>query len=639
MANANGTLPTAPGNFFLKHISEPFEAYCCAMAADPSDGIRNESVLAKKVTDAYIKAYADAGYALPETEQIVSEWTLLADVARKTLNRQLEAGSKITRFKYMPAYVIARFLFLKKEYALINLVGEERDKTEKMGQPRPILCKYQERTGLWRECSMHNDESDFTMDCTEYSTLLKAGEVKQVFTMLVALCKCDDSKKRTRTIDKNLSAFNNGIFNWKTHELLPFSSDYVFLSKCPINLKKNVPEVHITEPDGSDWTFDKWMDSISTNAEMKYALYALIQATLRPYNDWRKIFFFVNSVGRNGKGTFGEVLKQIAPQAESLSFASLGEKFLPKSLIYTTLIISDENDAGDNERAKSERKAKALATHDCIDIECKGVDKITARPYLIQVHMYNSVPRMCDTTQSMLERLYMFKFEKSFRGVEKVYIKDQYLKRDDVLEWIVSYVAYTMPTLDKMPPLADSAELIQDVKEENNPVEAFLADFDYNFDWNFVPMSALYQIYTLWYRGTHAGNRAKMGDKTFAKVIKQIAAVRGDMEYKKDRPSNSAYNTAKMTCPVLREYRNRYNADYTAGKLPLIDDWMPDGYKTKKDWVNKCKSPVYGIYFIDVNSDVPENYDIDNIWTKIETPTPEAYNRANVGMTEQKQAS
>ena len=76
-----------------------------------------------------------------------------------------------------------------------------------------------------------------------------------------------------------------------------------------------------------------------------------------------------------------------------------------------------------------------------------------------------------------------------------------------------------------------------------------------------------------------------------------------------------------------------------AGKLPLLDDWMPDSYKTKKDWIDKCKSPVYGIYFSDVNSDVPENYNVDRIWTKIETPTPEAYNRANVGMTEQKQAS
>lgn len=628
----NVTLPPAPAKFFNNTFRNVISTATYLKIVD-------DSTLIRYTTDSYIAHYKNAGYALPEPEEITVQWMELAGQARETINIARSKGDKLARIKSMPPYAIAHFLFLKEEYALINLTGAERDKTEKMGQPRPILAKYQERTGLWRECSVTYDESDFTMDCMEYSTLLKASEVKQVFTMLVALCKCDDSKKRVRTIDKNLSAFNNGILNWKTHELLPFSPDYVFLSKSPIDLKQNVPEVHITEPDGSDWTFDKWMDSISTNAEMKYALYALIQATLRPFADWRKIFFFVNSVGRNGKGTFGEVLKQIAPQAETLPFAALGEKFLPKSLIYTTLIISDENDAGDNERAKSERNAKALATHDCIDIECKGVDKITARPYLIQVHMYNSVPRMCDTTQSMLERLYMFKFNKTFRGVEKVYIKDQYLKRDDVLEWIVSYVAYNMPALDKMPPLADSAELVQDVKEENNPVEAFLADFNYNFDWNFVPMSALYQIYTLWYRGTHAGNRAKMGDKTFAKVIKQIAAVRGDMEYKKDRPSNSAYNTSRMTCPILRDYRNRYNADYMAGKLPLIDDWMPDNYKTKKDWIDKCKSPVYGIYFTDVNSDVPENYDIDKIWTKIETPVPEPYSKANVGMAEQKQAS
>lgn len=372
---------------------------------------------------------------------------------------------------------------------------------------------------------------------------------------------------------------------------------------------------------------------------MKYALYALIQAVLRPFADWQKIFFFVNHRGRNGKGTFGEVLKQIAPQWDTTRFADLGTKFQPLSLIYDTLVISDENDAGQNEAAKSESFAKALATHDAVSLEAKGKDRITAEPYLIQVHMYNSVPKMLDTTPSMQARLYMFKFEKSFVGKEKRYIKNDYLKRKDVLEWVVNYVCYHMDTLEEMPPLRANAELVQEVKVNNNAVEAFLEEFEYDFGWNFVPVKALYQIFCMWYRGGHAGRAPKLGDKAFGRTVKQIAEDRTDMmEYKKARMNSAAFNTSKMVCPALWDYRAKYHADYVAGKLPLLYEWMPDECPADV-WEDKCGKPIYGVFFKKVSNDIPAKYDINKGNNKTQTPKPEAYNRASVGMPEQQKAS
>ena len=602
--------------------------------------IWDDSTLIKRITDAYIDYYYNAGYALPKAEEIAEEWARLAVHERELVNLVLGKGSKLARIKAMPPYTIARFLYEKETYSLINLVGN--DKRIKQGQKKFILAKYQssgDDEGIWCGGNTWQEIPDFQTDCQRYSVLVTSAECAQVFMCLYGFCNANSERKRARTIDKNLSAFANGVFDWEKKTLMSFSPEYVFLSKSPISLRATSCEPHITEPTGEDWTFDKWMNSISTDAEMKYALYALIQAVLRPFADWQKIFFFVNHRGRNGKGTFGEVLKQIAAQWDTTRFADLGTKFQPLSLIYDTLVISDENDAGQNEAAKSESFAKALATNDAVSLEAKGKDRITAEPYLIQVHMYNSVPKMLDTTPSMQSRLYMYKFEKCFVGKEKRYIKNDYLKRKDVLEWVVNYVCYHMDTLEEMPPLASNAELVQEVKVNNNAVEAFLEEYEYNFGWNFVPVKAMYQIFCMWYRGGHAGRAPKLGDKAFGRTVKQICEDRTDlMEYKKARMNSAAFNTSKMVCPALWDYRAKYNADYTAGKLPLLYEWMPDECN-REVWEDKCSKPIYGVFFKKVSNNIPTKYGINKGNNKIETATPEAYNKNNVGLTEQQKAS
>lgn len=632
MSNVN--LPTAPADFFKTTCNNII----------PTSGITkkivDDSSLIRYTTDAYIAHYKNAGYALPEAEEIAIEWTGLAGDIRELINIARNKGDKLARIKSMPPYAIARFLYEKETYALINLVGT--DKRIKQGQNKFMLAKYQssgDDKGIWCGGNTWKEIPDFQTDCQRYSVMVTPNECAQVFMCLYGFCNADSERKRARTIDKNLSAFANGIFDWEKKTLMSFSPEYVFLSKSPISLKDINSEPHITEPDGSDWTFDKWMDSISTDAEMKYALYALIQAVLRPYHDWQKIFFFVNHRGRNGKGTLGEVLKQIAAQWDTTRFADLGTKFQPLSLLFDTLVISDENDAGQNEAAKSESFAKALATHDAVSLEAKGKDRITAEPYLIQVHMYNSIPKMLDTTPSMQARLYMFKFEKSFVGKEKRYIKNDYLKRKDVLEWVVSYVCYHMDTLEEMPPLKSNAELVQEVKVNNNAVEAFLEEFEYDFGWNFVPVKALYQIFCMWYKGGHAGRAPKLGDKAFGRTVKQICEDRTDMmEYKKARMNSAAFNTSKMVCPALWDYRAQYHADYMAGKLPLLCEWMPDECPADV-WEEKCNKPLYGVFFKNVPNDIPAKYDINKGNNKTETPKPEAYNKNNVGMNEQQKAS
>src|SRR5690606_37908982 len=52
--------------------------------------------------------------------------------------------------------------------------------------------------------------------------------------------------KRERTTDPDLVPVNNGVFNYKTKELMPFSPDYVFLSKSTVDFDPEAenPVIH-----------------------------------------------------------------------------------------------------------------------------------------------------------------------------------------------------------------------------------------------------------------------------------------------------------------------------------------------------------------------------------------------------------
>ena len=56
------------------------------------------------------------------------------------------------------------------------------------------------------------------------------------------------------------------------------------------------------------------------------------------------------------------------------------------------------------------------------------------------VQCVNEIPRVRDKSESMLRRLLVIPFKKRFQGKERKYIKDDYLHRKDVLEYVLYHV-------------------------------------------------------------------------------------------------------------------------------------------------------------------------------------------------------
>lgn len=52
---------------------------------------------------------------------------------------------------------------------------------------------------------------------------------------------------------------HNGIFNFATKQLEPFTPDYVYLTKPKTDYNPSAKNVFIPNPDGTVWDFDSWL--------------------------------------------------------------------------------------------------------------------------------------------------------------------------------------------------------------------------------------------------------------------------------------------------------------------------------------------------------------------------------------------
>lgn len=152
---------------------------------------------------------------------------------------------------------------------------------------------------------------------------------------------------RERTIDPDLVPVNNGIFNYKTKQFLPFSPDYVFLSKCRVNYNPDAAKVVIhNDDDNTDWDVDSWMDELSDDPEIVNLLWEVIGASIRPYVPWNKSAWFYATNGNNGKGTLCSLMRDLigVESCAALSIKDFGDRFGLGGLVSATAVINDEND-------------------------------------------------------------------------------------------------------------------------------------------------------------------------------------------------------------------------------------------------------------------------------------------------------
>ena len=108
----------------------------------------------------------------------------------------------------------------------------------------------------------------------------------------------------------------------------------------------------------------------------------------------------------------------------------------------SSAITADENDVGTY--IDSAAKLKAAITGDTITINRKYLSHLKFKFKGVIIQCINELPRIRDRSDSFLRRILIVPMTKCFTGCERKYIKEDYLRRQEVLE----YVLYKVLNMD-----------------------------------------------------------------------------------------------------------------------------------------------------------------------------------------------
>ena len=334
--------------------------------------------------------------------------------------------------------------------------------------------------------------------------------------------------RKQREDNRDLIAVGNGIFDYKSKELLPFSPEHVFLSKSQNNYVEN-PENPVLRylPDGTDtgedWDVETWMRTLSDDPEIVELLWKILGAIIRPHNRWNKSAWLYSESGNSGKGTLCELMRQLCGEGAHVSIpvADFAKDFMLEPLTHASAIIVDENDVGGY--IDKAANFKAVTTNDVISINRKYKQPLTYQFKGFMVQCFNEMPRSKDKSESFYRRQLFIPMTKCFTGCEKKYIKDFYLHDKRVLEYVLNKVLNMNYYTLEAP--AACRELLNEYKAFNDPVRLFFSEIRTDLAWNMVPFAFLFAMYRKWMQNNNP-NGQEISKILFTKEIKNI--VRND---------------------------------------------------------------------------------------------------------------
>ena len=410
----------------------------------------------------------------------------------------------------------------------------------------------------------------------QYNYTITSHEVTECITVLREIVP-----RKERCHDRNLIAVNNGIFDYDTKTLLPFTPDLVFMSKSRVNYIQNPtnPIIHNDE-DGTDWDVESWMKELSDDPEVVNLLWEVLGAIIRPLVPWNKSAWFYSETGNNGKGTLCELMRQLCGEGSyaSIPLADMGKDFALEPLTRASAIIVDENDVGTF--IDKAANVKAIITNDVLPINRKFKTPIAFKFYGFMVQCLNEMPKVKDKSDSFFRRQLFIPFTKCFTGIERKYIKADYLHRSDVLEYVLHRVLHMDYYALSEPDACKKA--LAEYRDYNDPVRQFLDDILSEVKWDFLPFTLLYQMYQAWFNQYVPSGKIQSRN-TFINDIVQALMKNTQWEC---RDKTKAVRMSKMmtACEPLLE---KYN----------LKDWMNPKYANKftASMEDKC-TPAPGQY-------------------------------------------
>lgn len=439
------------------------------------------------IDSALLDAFSQISNTTPTPDINSMKDTALDTIQQYITIANFNYGSKKSAYaipKKLSNYVISRFMLFLYDVKNIYFTTNKSD---------AILAFYNPEDGIYylypeRPAYINNLIRQFSKEMT-------TKDIAEVVSYL-----SDTAELATPCNNPDYVPLNNGIFDYKSKQLKPFTPKLIFVAKSSVNYNPNATNIVLhNDDDNTNWDVESWVADLSYNPEVVNLLWQIIGAILRPNVSWNKAIFFTNTVGNNGKGTLCVMLRELCSKVAPLSLDDFQKEFSLSMLIGALANIADENDV--DSFNKSNRNFKTAVTGDMLNINIKYQNPVQYIFKGLIIECLNDLPKFSDKTDSLYRRQLFVPFDKCFTGIERPYIKDQYMKNKDVLEYVVYKVLTLMPDYYRFDEPQACKDMLDTVKVNNSPIRQFVADFfepDY-FHWDLVPYTFLYDLYKAWF--------------------------------------------------------------------------------------------------------------------------------------------
>ena len=235
-------------------------------------------------------------------------------------------------------------------------------------------------------------------------------------------------------------------------------------------------------------------------------------------------------------------------------------------LIHASAIIVDENAIG--KFIDDVANLKAIITNDVVPIDRKHKQIISFQFHGFMVQCLNEMPRIRDKSDSFYRRQLFIEFNKSFTGHERKYIKEDYLKRPEVLEYVLKRVM-TMPDYYELDEPESCRQALEQYKEYNDPVRSFCEEILPQCQWDLLPYDFLYELYKAWFAKNNPGGSIQGRNKFIDELRQYISNNNSGWMYPgrgsdgKEKQMRSAGRMMNSE-PLIIEYelRSWYNPHY-----------------------------------------------------------------------------
>jgi putative DNA primase/helicase len=379
-----------------------------------------------------------------------------------------------------------------------------------------------------------------------------------------------------RCNDRDLIAVNNGIFHYDTKTLESFSPEHVFLTKSHVDYIPSAvnPVIHDSNDD-TDWDVESWMADLNDDPEIVNLLWEIIGAIIRPNVRWNKSAWLYSDTGNNGKGTLCELMRSICGNTSyaAIPLSDFSKDFALEPLTRASAIIVDENDVGTF--IDKCANIKAVITNDVIQINRKFKTPIAYQFYGFMVQCLNEMPKIKDKSESFYRRQLFIPMNKCFTGIEKPYIKNDYLHRKEVLEYVLKRVLEM--NYYKLSEPESCTKALGEYKEFNDPVRQYWSEFRDKFIWDLLPFDFLYDLYIAWDALNNPSGKP-LSKPTFVNDLLQV--IRNDKGWRcddKNKPIRYGKNKVTRPEPLIVDYNLRkWMSSYKGSNRTVLNNFEPN---------------------------------------------------------------